>query len=183
MGRRSHDGIRKLCRCRSWSKCRHRWHFNFQWQGTHHRFSLDRHLGKRVEGRTEAVAAAEQIRAAIRDETFATARADDPTEPPTVTLDTFADTYLARALDGRSDDAYMLKVLKAFVPRDTGVRLGAKVLHDVTEDDLEIFMDHLRAKGRSASTRNKYVQTIKAMFRWAIRKGTSPATRSPRTRA
>ena len=29
----------------------------------------------------------------------------------------------------------------------------------------------LRARGRAASTRNQYVQLVKAAFRWAIKKG------------
>jgi hypothetical protein len=41
----------------------------------------------------------------------------------------------------------------------------------ITEDDIELFLADLRAQHRAASTRNKYVQLCKAMFRWATRKG------------
>jgi hypothetical protein len=41
----------------------------------------------------------------------------------------------------------------------------------VTEDDLEAFIKHLASLGRAASTRNHYVQLIKAMSKWAVRKG------------
>jgi len=40
-----------------------------------------------------------------------------------------------------------------------------------TEDDIEAFFGHLRAAGFAASTRNKYIQTVKALFRWATKKG------------
>jgi hypothetical protein len=61
------DGVRKLCRCgRSrWAKCPHAWHFSFQWEGQHHRFSLERHVRKKLT-KTEAEAEAERLRTAIR---------------------------------------------------------------------------------------------------------------------
>jgi integrase len=50
-------------------------------------------------------------------------------------------------------------------------RLGDQPVQVVTEDDLEAFIKHLVTLGRAASTRNHYVQLIKAMSRWAVRKG------------
>src|SRR5690606_9416965 len=41
----------------------------------------------------------------------------------------------------------------------------------ITEDQIEVFFGVLRSEGRSASTRNKYVQLVKALFRWAMKKG------------
>jgi len=64
----------------------------------------------------------------------------------------------------------MLNQLKAF-EREDGSRLGTSLLSAVTEDDLEAFLASLRAKGRAASTRNQYVQVLKASFRWATKKG------------
>ena len=175
MKRHSNGGLRKLCGCarRKWPTCGHGWHFSFQWRGVHHRFSLDRHLGRHVAGKTEAKTEADKIRATIRRGQFSPAQTDENIAISTpVTFDRFSDLYLERALHGRRDDAYRLKRLKAFVlPRPSGQRLGSKPLRQVTEDDLETFMTHVRAEGRSASTRNKYVQVIKAMFRWAMRKG------------
>src|SRR5690606_23331415 len=49
--------------------------------------------------------------------------------------------------------------------------LGDKLIQAVTVDDFEAFIKHLAALGRSASTRNHYVQLIRAMSRWAVRKG------------
>jgi integrase len=48
---------------------------------------------------------------------------------------------------------------------------GDRALASITEDDLETFFAQLRAEGKAASTRNKYVQTVKAMLRWAVKKG------------
>ena len=52
-----------------------------------------------------------------------------------------------------------------------GSPLGEKPLGTITEDQVEAFFAHLRQTGRAASTRNKYVQLVKAMFRWAVKKG------------
>ena len=49
--------------------------------------------------------------------------------------------------------------------------MGTKAIRAITADDLDAFFSHLSTNGRAASTRNKYVQAIKAMFRWAVKKG------------
>jgi integrase len=58
-----------------------------------------------------------------------------------------------------------------------GARLGEKRIAAITEDDLEALIADLRLKGRAASTRNGYVQLLKASLRWAVKKGY--LTRSP----
>ena len=42
---------------------------------------------------------------------------------------------------------------------------------DVTEDDCDVFLTSLRARKLAASTRNKYLQLLKAMSAWGVRKG------------
>jgi hypothetical protein len=69
-----------------------------------------------------------------------------------------------------TNDQYMFAQLAAFSLSD-GSRLGDKPLAAITEDDLEAFVTDLRAKGRAASTRNQYVQLLKASCRWATKKG------------
>ena len=172
--RHRNDGLQKLCSCRRdrWGECKHSWHFSFQWAGVHHRFSLDRHLGRRLRGKTDAVAEAEKLRAEIRDGKF---RPHNAAAAPTIpagilSVDEFSTTYLARALNDRRDDVYRVRRLCNFT-FESGRRFGEKALTAVTEDDLEVFMAHLRAKGLAAHTRNHFVQTLKAMFRWAVRKG------------
>jgi integrase len=61
--------------------------------------------------------------------------------------------------------------LCAFTPSGADRTLGDTALDAITEDTLELFFAHLRVAGRAASTRNKYVQLVKAMFRWAVKKG------------
>ena len=41
----------------------------------------------------------------------------------------------------------------------------------ITEDAIELLFAGLRAEGLAASTRNKYIQFVKARFRWATKKG------------
>jgi len=55
--------------------------------------------------------------------------------------------------------------------RAGGRVLGERLLSEVTENDLEAFIRHLSARGLAAATRNHYVQLLKAMSRWAVRKG------------
>jgi len=72
MRRRRNDGIRKRCGCaaRNWPKCPHPWHLNFKWKEQHYRLSIDKEVGRRIEGKTEAEAEAERIRTANRDGVF-----------------------------------------------------------------------------------------------------------------
>ena len=174
MKRHHNHGLRKLCSCprRKWSTCPHSYYFSFQWRGVHHRFSLDHHLGRHIIGKTAAQTEADKIRAAIRRAEFTPYQTDETqVTRKVVTLDTFAALYLDRALKGRRDDRSQLKRLCEFVLPDTGERLGAKVLKDIVEDDLEVFAESLRAQNLAGSTRNHYVQLLKAMFRWAAKKG------------
>ena len=69
-----------------------------------------------------------------------------------------------------TNDRYMFARLAALRLTD-GSRLGDKALGAITEDDLEALAVALRVKGRAASTRNQYVQLLKASCRWATRKG------------
>ncbi len=73
----ANDGIRKVCSCSrsKWVKCSHTWHFSFRWKGLHHRFSLNRHLGKAVDSKTMAEDEAERLRVAIKLGTFSGAAA------------------------------------------------------------------------------------------------------------
>jgi integrase len=55
------------------------------------------------------------------------------------------------------------------------VRLGRRPVSAVTEQDLEAFIRHLGALGRTAATRNHYVRILRVMDRWLGRKGYRPA--------
>jgi len=96
--------------------------------------------------------------------------------PEAVTLEKFAATYLERVSEVRErnkswkNDKFMFAQVAGFGLLD-GSRLGDKALGAITEDDLEAVLVWLRSQGRAASTRNQYVQLLKASFRWATKKG------------
>jgi len=72
------------------------------------------------------------------------------------------------------DDAHQLSQLREHRTLD-GRQLGDLPLGSITEDELEAF--HASLGRLAASTRNQYVQMLKASFRWAAKKGY--ITRSP----
>jgi hypothetical protein len=96
------DGLRKVCRCgrNKWSKCPHPWHFSFQWGGEHYRFSLERHLGKKLT-KAEADVEAERLRTAIRSGEFQAAQdrahQPKPQESAPATFRQFADDWMRDA--------------------------------------------------------------------------------------
>jgi len=188
-------GLRKICQCprRRRASCPHAWYFSFTLRGQTYRFSLDRHLGRKLTSRTEAEAEAEKIRVAIRAGTFRSG--DEFSEPtahtvqqPPGTLESVCSEFLTRharsAVPGRrrtgpngtkaswGDDAAMLRVLCRFELR--GQRLGDLPVTVVCEDHVDGFLQHLAAVGRAASTRNHYLRLIKLLDRWTVRKGYRP---------
>lgn len=176
MARDTNHGLRKLCGCsrRKWAKCSHSWYFNFKPRGGQsYRFSVDVEAGKHIASKTEAEALAEGWRLAIREGTF-TRRGEQPaasavTDAP-LTLEGFAERYFERrGKPATKNDRSCLRRLSAFAL--AGQPFGQKALDAITEDDVEAFFASLRAAGKAASTRNKYVQLTKALFRWAAKKG------------
>jgi integrase len=190
--RHRNGGIRKLCDCarRNWPKCAHSWYFNFKPRGGRaYQFSLDAEMGDHIASKEAAKTEADRIRGEIRAGTFvrASERRKAVLTPPAVqtadaiTLNAFAKIYVERAAQASGkktwkNDEHMLAQLCAFASIDDS-RLGEKTIGSITEDDLEAFFGRLRAAGRAASTRNQYVQVLKASFRWAVKKGY--LTRSP----
>jgi integrase len=177
--RQNNDGLRKICDCprRRWPKCSHSWHFNFKPKsGPSYRFAVDIEAGEHIGLKGDAEALAETWRTQIRAGTFRR-RGSAPAQVET-TVTTAADITLER-FGGIYEERFGKPVsrnhrscfsqLVAFPL--AGVPLGQKVLTAITEDDLELFFAHLRADGKAASTRNKFVQTVKALFRWAMKKG------------
>ena len=178
MTKHRHDGLRKICRCprRQWPKCGHSYHFAFFHRGVPHRYSLSRLLGRPVTTYQAARAEADRLRAAIREGTFPPNPAAPVPEPVLETLETFAALWFERAVAqtkrSASSDAAMLRRICAFdLERPGGaVRFGAVPIGSVTEDDLEVFLGHLRAEGLAASTRNHYLQTFRSLSKWGLRK-------------
>ena len=193
--RHANNGLRKICDCsrRQWSRCTHGWHVAFKHGDVHYRGSLDRLIGRHVGDRREAKAELDKLRTIIRDERPVDTEAlrlllrgvapAQPCKAEHITLETFGERYIERVSKVRErnkswrDDAYIIKEIAGF--ELSGERFGKKALGAVTCDDLELLVQGLRAKGRAASTRNHYIQILKSMFRWAVRKGYLP--RSPIT--
>ena len=85
----------------------------------------------------------------------------------------FIDSYSkAREKVSWRDDSSMLKQLMSFTPPwPDAVPLGRRPVNAVTEQDLEAFIRHLGALGRTTATRNHYVRILRVMDRWLMRKG------------
>ena len=176
--KRTNNSLRKLCGCpkRQWSRCLHPWHFAFQWKGTHHRYSLDRLLGRKLTSKTEADAAAEQLRIDIR------AGRDPRTVTSTshgVTVRQLLDAYEKAVIAPRGDTATrnhgakVAVVTKTLVPAVTGalVAFGDWRVREVTTDALERFRDARAVTGRVGA--NRSMGTLSAAFSWgaSLRRG------------
>ena len=178
MTRHHHDGLRKRCGCPRlrWSKCAHPWYLAYQWRGQRHRVSLDRLVGRQLRGKTEADAEADRIREEIRAGTFQTGATPAPPANHSVTVSAFGAIFLERyskargKVTWRDDEVKIGKVLAFILPR-TGHTMGASPDNGITEDDCDVFLTSLRERHLAASTRNKYLQLLKAMSRWGLHKG------------
>jgi hypothetical protein len=176
--RQNNKGLRKICDCprRRWPKCAHSWHFNFKPKGgAAYRFAVDIEAGKHIGPKGDAEALAETWRTQIRAGTFRR-RCDTPPVPesiaPTtgVTFTQFVEKYVERCEPPVStNDQGCLRQFAAFVV--DGAALGDVELRSLTVDTIEVFFASLRKAGRAASTRNKFVQAVKAALRWATKKG------------
>jgi hypothetical protein len=164
------DGLRKLCRCgrRKRAKCAHAWHFSFQWEGQHHRFSLERHIGKKLT-KTEAEVEAERLRTAIRagefHETPEPIRQPKPQHQAPMTFRQFAEEWRARRgyqLVRPRDNDSRLKLIYGFVLPGTEppMTFGEKPVADITTGDIESYV----TAGASRSARRSRSTTISSCF-------------------
>jgi integrase len=172
------DGLRKLCRCgrKKWAKCPHSWHFSFQWDGQHRRFSLERHIGKKLT-KAEAEVEAERLRTAIRagefHETPEPIRQPKPQHQAPTTFRQFAEEWRARRgyqLVRPRDNDSRLKLIYGFVlPGTEPITFGEKPVADITTGDIEAYRHHRREQKRSAVTINHDLKLLRKMFAWGIR--------------
>jgi integrase len=180
------DGLRKVCRCgrHKWAKCLHAWHFSFQWEGEHHRFSLERHVGKNMT-RAEAEAEAERLRTAIRAGEFQAAQTRahqaKPQSQALMTFRRFSDEWRARRgyqLVRRGDNDSRLKLICAFVlpGTDPPMTFGEMPVADITTGDIDAYRHHRRERKRSAVTINHDLKLLRKMFAWGIRERLLTAT-------
>ena len=179
------EGLRKVCPCdrNKWAKCPHPWHFSFQWNGQHHRFSLERHVGRKLT-KTEAEVEAERLRTAIRagefHETTEPVRQPKAQQAP-MTFRAFAEEWCARRgyqLVRPRDNDSRLKMIRAFVlpGTDPPMTFGEKPVADITTGDIEAYRHHRREQKRSAVTINHDLKLLRKMFAWGIRERLLTAT-------
>ena len=109
MKRQRNNGLKKVCGCprRTWAKCRHPWHFSFQWKGERHRLSLDRYKGRQLTSKKAAEAVADEVRTAIRAGVFP----PPPPQPTPATVDAlsfdaYADVFLERYSKARQKKSW-----------------------------------------------------------------------------
>lgn len=180
--RHANDGLRKLCGCarRVWAKCPHPWHFNFSWNNTAYRFSLNRLVGRTITSKTEAETEADRLKDAIRGGTFlpSAPRAPQPQQPEQLTLTEFGDIFMRhwpkrrgkhRGEPRGEDDRTKLNRLR----RLEGTRgpIGAMPIHAIVEADIAAVLTALRREGAASSTRNKYVQLFQSLNKFALKRG------------
>ena len=186
--RHHNNGLRKICDCgrRAWSKCAHDWHFNFTWRGTVHRFSLDRHLGRPMNGRTDAETEAEKLRIAIREGKFGT----NQPQIASMTLRQLVALYTERAKASRAQDSVDV-LYRTPLPRPAGGELafGDWPIVDITTDTIERFrqaratrtlvtrpgQQKARVAGGTVAA-NRHLAFLRAVFNWAIRMGYTERT-------
>lgn len=174
--RQRHDGLYKRCDCprRVWAKCSHGWHLAFMWQGTHHRLSLDKHLGRHVDSKTAAEHEAGQVRIAIREGRFG-----QPAPRQDMTLQQLADTYLERyVLVEKAATAEYFRVAlrticRTVLPRPSGGKapLGSWRVTDIVTATVEHFREARRGEGVSPAGVNRNLQSWRALYNWAVRVG------------
>jgi integrase len=182
--RKRNDGIRKRCGCarQNWPKCSHPWHFNYKHGDVHYRFSLDKEVGRRIEGKGEAEAEAERIRTAIRDGRFRSVSGttpprldDEPDASSAMTFAQFADVWKERRgsqlVRPRDNDYRLGKILAFVLPGQGAITLGDKALPAITTDDIEAFRDWRKSERLSSVTVNHDLKLLRKMWNWGIRKG------------
>lgn len=174
--RQRNNGLRKICGCprRTWAKCPHGWHLNFKPRsGPAYRLSIDRYLGRHVDSKTEAETAADNIRQAIRDGVFGL-----PVPRAALTLRDLADLYLERWAAVQHAATYqgfvyaMNTICRTALPCPGGGTrpLGAWRVADIVTDTIERFREARLAAGVGLGV-SRNLQSLRALFSWAIRVG------------
>lgn len=174
--RHVNGGLYKRCDCprRTWPKCKHSWWITVQWRGERRRLSLDQHLARHVDSKTDAEGEAEKIRIAIRAGTFG-----QPAPRAEMTLRQLVDVYVERyvqveraaraeAFKGALGTAY-----RTAIPRPGGeaAPLGDWRLVDIVTDTIERFREVRRGQGLGPVGTNRLLEHLRAMFSWAVRVG------------
>ena len=189
--RHRNDGLRKICGCRraNWPKCRHSWHFQFYHRGQNHRYSLDRELRRRIGSKTEAEAAADQLRTRIRNGGLAPKPVAVDSQP---TLEQLGQVYFDKHRSPNGDPLSASErhrwnlLLRTTIRLSNGseTRFGAIPVDALTKHDIEAFREVHRQvrtekladrKGRERIVRrggpvgvNRCLLRLRAFYNWAM---------------
>jgi integrase len=174
--RHTNKGLRKICGCprRQWARCRHGWYFNFKWQGVHHRFSLDKELGRHIDSKSAAEDEAAEIRKQIKAGKFGQPLARDE-----MTLRQLADVYVERfvSVDHAATKPAFVWALNTIcrteIHRPTGgsEALGNWRVADIVTDSIELFREARRHRGTGPVGVNRNLGSLRALFNWALKVG------------
>ena len=174
--RRTNHGLQKICTCprARWPKCRHSWHFSYKFDGHHYRFSLDKHLGRHLDSKTEAEVEAERIRLEIRAGDFGR-----PAPTDAMTLQQLVDVYFERYVlvehpDTVDDFLSGLRVIcRTPLPHPTGscFPFGEWRLTDIVTDTIERYRETRRARGTGVGGTTRSLGRLRAVWGWAARVG------------
>jgi len=146
-----------------------------QWRGTHHRYSLDKLLGRDLTSKTEAQQAADELRIAIREGRFK--GPGDAIEPPSaLTVSDLLDRYRERVLTAKSASAVEAQlsaqrvISRKPIPTARGALLpfGRWPVDSVTADALEQFRDARKPYGTTGA--NRILEHLRAAFTWGASK-------------
>ena len=204
MRHRNH-GLRKRCDCKrkDWPKCSHGWFLNFKCKGTHWRLSLDREVGRHVEGKTDAQAEADRIRSEIRAGHFHALAIKANQLPASVpTLEQLGNPYFSKYVNPKTGEPLSRNeryrwdlVIRTELEMPAGrVRLGSLPVDGVTRHHIQAFLETQRAartetvttvkgitlkcqRGGTIST-NRCLERLRAFYTWAIENGTRLQHRS-----
>ena len=200
--RSRNNGVRKVCACpkQRWPKCPHSWYFNFKPpNGRAYRFSLDKHLGRHLETKAEALSEADRIRVAIREKRFQLGSPETSQSSDVMTVAQLVATYQTRHLNLHSKrsapaEARRLSLaMRTAVVRGAGqgVPFGTIPVNDLTARDIDALIEsrlgakrkHCRCTSweacqhpwRESGTNgriavNRLIARLRACFNWALRK-------------
>jgi integrase len=190
--RRQHDGLRKLCACKtdSWPSCSHPYHFNYKptegpLAGTAFRLSLDRYAKKHLDSKRLAESVAAKVRTQIDAGTFG------KQAPPldAITMQHLCDRYMhdfvrIERAGTVKDFTYALKTILATrlqTPTGGVVPFGEWRLQEVTFGVLKQFKQHHRERGAGVVGTNRLLRRLRAMFNWGMDDERRYTTQTPFT--
>jgi integrase len=145
------------------------WHFNFAHEKKHYRFSLDKHLGRRLKSKSEAEDEAERIRIAIRDGVFGVIQPEPEPAADVLTLRTYAAEWLltiAGRLKASTIGFYSDNLDHHVLPL-----LGDRPIGEIKRGDCITLITTLRGKGLKIRTIRGVVRTLSTVLTQATDEG------------